>query len=156
MKFFHTTFIASSLLFLLTSLTSIHSAFAFTTGMKVPTYTLRPGHVFNVTFFTLAYIRPSAQYFVIFGLQPGTGPLTGGNIGQFVLTSSHSDWLESGDSVTGSGHFDVDVALPVHFRTPRGRTQKYRLTAAIFQSVNLTGFDQIASILKFSDFVTIA
>jgi hypothetical protein len=135
MKSFDNTFLAS-LLFLLIS---INSAFAFTTGMRVPKYTLRPGHVFNVTFFTLSYIRPSAQYYVIFGLQPGTAPLTGRNIGRFVLTSPQSDWLESGHSVTGSGHFDVDVLLPPHFKTPTGKTQKFRLTAAIFQSVNLVG-----------------
>ncbi|KAF8324990.1 uncharacterized protein EI90DRAFT_3239241 [Cantharellus anzutake] len=62
----------ASLFFLL--LLSINSAFAIIGSIEAPKNILRPGHTFTVTFLTHPHIIQNAQYYVIFGLQPGIVP----------------------------------------------------------------------------------
>ncbi|KAF8324989.1 uncharacterized protein EI90DRAFT_3157140 [Cantharellus anzutake] len=149
MKFFHNNNILASLLFLLIS---INSAFAIITHIQVPSILLRPGHKFTVKFFTENHIIQNAQYYVIFGLQPGTTPPPGSNVGEFVLTSPQGDLVEGHHSVTGHGSFTVDVTLPKNFPVT-GKTEKFVLTAAALQTAGaLNG----AGVVFFNGIVTIA
>ncbi|KAF8334676.1 uncharacterized protein EI90DRAFT_3121116 [Cantharellus anzutake] len=148
--FFHNSFLTS----LLFGLISINSALAIITSIKLPQNVLRPGHIFTVTFFTNHSMIHNTQYYVLFGLQPGTAPITGGNIGQFVLTSPQSDLVEGGHSVTsGHGSFKVDVLLPAKFKTTTGKKEKFGMTVAVFQT---TGAENEAGVESFHGIVTIA
>ncbi|KAF8331446.1 uncharacterized protein EI90DRAFT_3016429 [Cantharellus anzutake] len=123
----------ASLFFLL--LLSINSAFAIIGSIEAPKNILRPGHTFTVTFLTHPHIIQNAQYYVIFGLQPGIVPPPGSNVGEIVLTSAQSDLVEGGHSSTGVGSFKISVLLPRTFRTPTKKKEKFVLTAAVFQTV---------------------
>ncbi|KAF8324988.1 uncharacterized protein EI90DRAFT_2203668 [Cantharellus anzutake] len=140
MKFFHNNFKLTSLFlfFLLTSI-NFSTVSAIISGIKVPTNVLRPGHKFTVTFFTNLHIINNAQYYVIFGLEPGTTPRS--NVGEFVLTSPQSDLVEGGHSVSGFGNFTIDVRLPRNFQiTGPGKKQQYVLSAAVLQTVSFCDF----------------
>src|SRR5260221_11535522 len=113
-----------------------HSAFGIITGIKAPTILLRPGHKFTVTFTTENHIIQNAQYYVVFGLNPGTTPPPGTNVGEVVLTSKQGDLVEDDHSETGHGSFKVDVTLPKTFHTGSKKDEKFTLTTAILQTVS--------------------
>ncbi|KAF8324992.1 uncharacterized protein EI90DRAFT_3129278 [Cantharellus anzutake] len=127
MKFFH-NFLASLLFFLI----SINSTSAIITNVIIPQGVLH-GHKFTLKFLTEKSIDNTVQYYVIFGLHPGTNPVVGGNIGELVLTSPHSDLVEGGHSVTGHGSFKVDVMLPSNLKI-KGKKEIFGLTVTIFQT----------------------
>ncbi|KAF8331448.1 uncharacterized protein EI90DRAFT_3057977 [Cantharellus anzutake] len=127
MKFFH-NFLASLLFFLI----CINSTFAIITNVIIPQGVLH-GHKFTLKFLTEKSIDNTVQYYVIFGLHPGTNPVVGGNIGELVLTSPHSDLVEGGHSVTGHGSFKVDVMLPSNLKI-KGKEEIFGLMVTIFQT----------------------
>jgi len=131
-----------------------HSTLGIITGIHVPTGVLHPGSDFTVTFTTEDHIIQNAQYYVIFGLNPGTTPPGGSNVGEVVLTSPGSDLVATHHSITGHGSFKVTVHLPKSFNTGSKKTlKKWTLTAAVFQTAGaLYG----AGVVVFDGQVTIA
>ncbi len=88
-----------------------------------------------MTFTTGNHISNNAQYYVVFGLNPGTTPPAGTDVGEVVFTSGGSDLVESGHSETGIGSFTVEVTLPQTFNTGATKDEKFTLTTAILQTV---------------------
>ena len=118
-------------------LTLAHSTLGIITGIHVPTSVLHPGRDFTVTFTTEDHIIQNAQYYIIFGLNPGTTPPGGSNVGEVVLTAPGSDLVATHHSITGHGSFEVDVRLPKDFNTGSKKAlTHWTLTAAVFQVVS--------------------
>jgi len=110
---------------------AVHSALGTIFGIDVPTNVIHPGDTFPVTFHTLKENTVALDFFVLFGLSPGTTPPPDGTMGPVVLTGQGSDLAANGHSQTGTGEFNVYVHLPKSFKTGKSN-QRYTFSIAFY------------------------
>ncbi len=130
---FHKVFVP---VFLLLAFAS-HSALGVITSMKGPglSHVIHPDDTFTVTFHTAP--PRNAEFYVAFGLNPGTTPPPAGDLGATVLTSDDDgDLVVNGHERTNGGKFKVHLTLPENFSTGSNHKKPYTLTAAVFRVVS--------------------
>ena len=113
-----------------------HSALGVIISMKVPapSHVIHPGDTFTVTFRTAP--PRDAEFYIAFGLNPGTTPPPGDDLGETVLTSDEGDLVVNGHERTDGDKFKVHLRLPKHFSTGSNHKKHYTLTAAVFRVVS--------------------